>query len=112
MNILEQQEFWKQIESTILEKAQSGRFTWRKTSIEILDYIKETLDKEGIQPSQLQSRAGSSSCQCTMVSFGGKPKIKAYAMKTQSISLRLLKTSNQDDGHFTVLEMKKSGTEV
>ena len=61
---------------------------------------------------RLSSRAGSSSCQSTRISVGGKTKMHAYAVKTQSVSLRSPKTSNKDDGHICVLETKKNGTEA
>ena len=85
-----------------------------KTKIEILECIEKMLGEEGGQPSQFQGRVIFMSTFSDSLWWDApkKKKNKAYVETLQSVSPSSLKTSNQDDGLFMVLEMNKSGTEA
>ena len=59
----------------------------------------------------LGSRTGSS-CQCTTIHVGENTKIKAHVATLQRVPPSSLKSANQDNCHFLILEMKKNGTEA
>ena len=84
-----------------------------ENKIEILECIEKVLGEEGGQPSQFQGRVIFMSMYSDSLWWDPqKKKNKAYVETLQSVSQSSLKTSNQDDGLFIVLEMKKKGTEA
>ena len=74
-----------------------------RTSIEILEYIKEMLAQEVVQPSQLQRRI--LSCPCATTSIGGRTGTTAYAVNAMRVAA-FAETSNQDDGYPSDLKVK------
>ena len=52
---------------------------------------------------------GSSSCRCSMTSYGDLKTMNGTAMLTPTSFLYLQKDSHQDDGHFSDLDQKRSG---
>ena len=54
-------------------------------------------------------KEGLSSCRCSMTSFGDLKTMNGNAMLTPTLCIYLQKDSQQDDGHSSDLDQKRSG---